>query len=305
MKRTALTPGMMVLAALLASSALAQRVPPLSESAVLEGAPGAKEAAPIPPGVQVFYQPKDLEMIAVREGMRRGVVAGNTISVSVDELDPRFVKGSPAESAHHHTHEQADFGLVGTLEVFVGGVRSPVGPGMISMIPPDVPHTVTKVLGPGTVRSLEFSVVRREDLLPHRPQVEFPKSEVPKSVPDGFRVFTDFDTVEWSGEPGKSRFTAVFGETSTAFIYHVPAESMKGVEAPGHHHHNEQISVVIRGRADVRLGDQFQRVGPGTILFVPRNVDHYGLAPVENEDLVLLEFQPIVREDMRRTLAGR
>jgi len=34
---------------------LAQRVPALSESAVLEGAPGAAEAWPIPPGVQVFF----------------------------------------------------------------------------------------------------------------------------------------------------------------------------------------------------------------------------------------------------------
>lgn len=285
------------------ASAPVQRVPPLSESVVLEGAPGAREAVPIPPGVQVFYHPKDIPMVTIREGMRRGVVVGNTISVSVDELDPLHIQGSPPESAHHHTHEQADFGLVGTLEVFVGGKRAPVGPMMISMVPPDVPHTVTRVLGPGKVTSLEFSTIRREDLLPHRPQVQFPASAEPTSVPDGFQVFTDFDTVEWVGEPGASRFTAVFGETCTAFIYHVPAESMKGVEAPGHHHHNEQISVVIRGQADLRLGDQFQRVGPGTVMLVPPNVDHYGLAPVNDEDLVLLEFQPIVREDMRRTLA--
>ena len=79
---------------------------------------------------------------------------------------------------------------------------------------------------------------------------------------------------------------------------------MPGVSAAGHHHHNEQISVVIRGRADVRLGDQFARVGPGTVMYVPPNVDHYGLASVDGEDLVLLEFQPIVREDMREALAA-
>jgi mannose-6-phosphate isomerase-like protein (cupin superfamily) len=281
-----------------------QRVPPLSESTVLQGAPGADEAWPIPEGAQVFFHPEDIPMVTIREGMRRGVVAGKTISVSIDELDPRFIKGSPPESAHHHTHEQADFGLAGTLEVYVDGQRSPVGPMMISMVPPDALHTVTKVMGPGTVRSLEFSAVRREDLLPDRPKVQFPASPEPKSVPAGFRVFTDFDTVEWVGEPGDRRFTAVFGETSTAFIYHVPAGKMAGVEAPGHHHHNEQISVVIRGHADVRLGDQFDRVGPGTVMLVPPNVDHYGLSPVNDEDLVLLEFQPIVREDMRRALAA-
>ena len=131
----------------------------------------------------------------------------------------------------------------------------------------------------------------------------FHASPEPKRVPEGFSIFTDFDTIGWVGEPGKSRFTAVFGETCTAFIYHVPASTMDSVETPGHHHHNEQISVVIRGHADVRLGDPFQRVGPGTIMLVPPNVDHYGLSPVDGEDLVLLEFQPIVREDMRRALA--
>jgi hypothetical protein len=33
-------------------------------------------------------------------------------------------------------------------------------------------------------------------------------------------------------------------------------------------------------------------------MFVPPNVDHYGMSPVDGEDL----FQPIVREDMRRAL---
>ena len=286
-----------------APEAWSQRVPPLSESAVLQGAPGAEEARPIPPGVQVFFHRKDIPRVTIRKGIRRGVVAGETISVSVDELDPLYFKGSPAENAHHHTHEQADFGLSGTVESYVGGRRSPLGPMMIAMVPPDVPHTVTKVMGPGKVTSLEFSAVRRADLLPDRPQVSFPASPKPRQIPDGFPVFTDFDTVEWVGEPGKSRFTAVFGETCTAFIYHVPASTMKGVEAPGHHHHNEQISVVIRGHADVRLGDRFERVGPGTIMLVPSNVDHYGLSPVNGEDLVLLEFQPIVREDLRRALA--
>jgi mannose-6-phosphate isomerase-like protein (cupin superfamily) len=288
----------------LGSSAGAQKVPPLSESIVLEGAPGAEEAWPIPAKTQVFFRPEDITMVDVSDGERRGVVAGETISVSVDELDPRHINGWPAETAHHHTYEMAYFGLSGTAALYVGGQRSPVGPGMISVIPPDVPHTITKVMGPGVVRSLEFSTVRRADLLPERPKVDFPKAAEAKPLPAEFPVFTDFDTIEWVGEPGKARFTAVFGESCTAFIYNVPASTMDGVESPGHHHHNEQISVVIRGHADVRLGDQFQRVGPGTIMFVPPNVDHYGMSPVNGEDLVLLEFQPIVREDMRRTLAG-
>lgn len=295
---------LMLAALVLASNAWAQKVPPLSESIVLEGAPGAEEAWPIPDEVQVFFHPEDIPMVTTSEGERRGVVAGETISVSFDELDPRHLEGWPVESAHHHDYELAYFGLSGTAELYVGGRRSPVGPGMIAVVPPNVPHTITRVMGPGLVRSLEFSTTRRADLLPERPKIDFPASPEPEPLPAGFPVFTDFDTVEWVGEPGKSRFTAVFGESCTAFIYHVPASTMEGVETPGHHHHNEQISVVIRGHADVRMGDQFERVGPGTVMFVPPNVDHYGLSSVDDEDLVLLEFQPIVREDMRRRLTG-
>jgi mannose-6-phosphate isomerase-like protein (cupin superfamily) len=299
-----LVPGAFSFLLCAAVAAGGQRVPPLSESATLPGLPAAARAVPIPAGRQVFFRRADIPMVEIRQGMRRGVVLGEGISVSVDELDPRFIKGSPPESAHHHTHEQADFGWEGTLEVFVDGRRMPVGPMSISMVPPDVPHTVTRVMGPGTVTSLEFSAVRREDLLPGRPQVSFPSSPEPRSVPEGFAIFKDFDAMEWVGEPGTSRFVAALGETMTVFVYHVPASGMKGAEAPGHHHTNEQISVVLRGHAEIRLGDQFQTVGPGTIMVVPPDVDHYGMSPVNDEDLVLIEFQPIVREDMRRAMAA-
>ena len=72
----------------LGSSALAQKVPPLSESVVLEGAPGAEEAWPRPPNMQVFFQPDEIAMVTTSEGERRGIFAGETISVTVDELDP-------------------------------------------------------------------------------------------------------------------------------------------------------------------------------------------------------------------------
>jgi mannose-6-phosphate isomerase-like protein (cupin superfamily) len=283
----------------------AQRVPPLSESKTLANLPAAAQAVPIPAGRQVFFHRGDLPMVTLGEGIRRGVALGDTISVSVDELDPRLFRGTPPESAHHHTHEQANFGWEGTLEELVGGDRVPVAPMTIAMVPPDVLHTVTRVMGPGTVTSLEFSAIRREDLLPGHAPVVFPARESPRPLPAGFRIATDFDAIEWVGEPGTSRFAAALGETMTVFVYHIPATEMDGVEAPGHHHTNEQISVVLRGHPEIRLGDQFQKVSPGTIMVVPPDVDHYGISPVDGEDLVLVEFQPIVREDLRRAMEAR
>ena len=55
--------------------------------------------------------------------------------------------------------------------------------------------------------------------------------------------------MEWEGEPGKLPLHGRFGETCSAFVYHVPAATMKGVRAPEHHHYNEQIRIVLRGDA--------------------------------------------------------
>jgi quercetin dioxygenase-like cupin family protein len=282
----------------------AQEVPPLSESTTLEGLQAAPQAVPIPEGWKVFYDKDDIEMVEIRRGMRRGVVAGKTISVSVDELDPEYIKGSPPSSAHHHAHEQADLGLEGAMEVYVDGMREPVGPMQISLIPPDAAHTVTRVMGPGKVLSLELSTIRREDLLPHRPQITFPASPEPKPVPPGHGVFADFNKMPWRGEPGTRRVKAVFGQNMTVFMWHIPASTMEGTHLPGHHHTVEQISILLEGHVEIRVGDQIRRVGPGDILCIPADVDHPGMKAVDGEDIVIVDFQPIVRQDLMERMEG-
>ena len=188
------------------------------------------------------------------------------------------------------------------MEVYVDGRRAPLGPMQISVIPSDAPHTVTNVMGPGKVLSLELSTIRREDLLPHRPQITFPASQEPKAVPPGVTVFADFNEMPWQGEPGTMRLKAVFGQNMSIFLWRVPAATMEGTHVPGHHHTVELISMVLEGHAEVRVGDRIRTVGPGTMICVPSNVDHLPIKAVDGEDLVLLDFQPVVRQDLKKRM---
>ncbi|MGI9341810.1 MAG: cupin domain-containing protein [Gammaproteobacteria bacterium] len=68
----------------------------------------------------------------------------------------------------------------------------------------------------------------------------------------------------------------------SAAVYRLPAGS-KDMQAP---HLEDEIYVVIEGRARLRIGEKEQEVGKGSVLFVHATADHSFFA-IE-EDLTLL-----------------
>jgi quercetin dioxygenase-like cupin family protein len=74
-------------------------------------------------------------------------------------------------------------------------------------------------------------------------------------------------------------------------------ESKAGNMVPKHHHDNEQLSNVISGRMEFRLGDDgadVRIVGPGEALIIPANVPHQ---VITLEDTVLIELFSPPRQD--------
>jgi quercetin dioxygenase-like cupin family protein len=69
---------------------------------------------------------------------------------------------------HHHTREQADFGISGTFDVTLGSHVESVGAGAGFIIPADVMHSIANRQG-GVAIIIEFHTVRRPDLVPPRP----------------------------------------------------------------------------------------------------------------------------------------
>lgn len=73
-------------------------------------------------------------------------------------------------------------------------------------------------------------------------------------------------------------------------------EAQPGMAPRPHHHPEEQIFYVLRGRARFHLGDEIYDVEPGSVCVIPPNVVHYSEVVGREPALFLDAFSPI-RED--------
>jgi len=71
-----------------------------------------------------------------------------------------------------------------------------------------------------------------------------------------------------------------------------------GGHAAAHKHPHEQISWMIKGRMDLRIGDEKRSMVAGDIAVIPGGVEHEAFFPEESE---IVDFFAPVREDF---LAG-
>jgi quercetin dioxygenase-like cupin family protein len=72
--------------------------------------------------------------------------------------------------------------------------------------------------------------------------------------------------------------------------------TLPGHTVPMHTHPHEQIGVVYRGRALLRIGDEEREVGPGDLYRIPGGVPH-GDTAIGDEPFVMLDIFYPVRED--------
>ena len=82
------------------------------------------------------------------------------------------------------------------------------------------------------------------------------------------------------------------GSTMTSVTWTVTA----GAILPEHSHPHEQVAHVLEGEFELTIGDETERLGPGTVAFIPPNVPHSGLAITECR--IIDVFHP-VRDDYR------
>lgn len=65
----------------------------------------------------------------------------------------------------------------------------------------------------------------------------------------------------------------------------------KGLSFPIHQHKEcEQFYVILEGRAEVNTAGKSQRVGPGSVVYIPRNTDH-SVSNTGDGELVYLVFE--------------
>ncbi len=84
----------------------------------------------------------------------------------------------------------------------------------------------------------------------------------------------------------------VHGETTTLGWVTVKG----GSQLAAHQHPHEQITVMIEGELEMKIGDETIKMLPGEIRVIPSNTMHSAYAVT---DAVLIDFFSPVREDYR------
>lgn len=70
----------------------------------------------------------------------------------------------------------------------------------------------------------------------------------------------------------------------------------KGSKLGLHHHPHEQMTIMLRGKMEMKIGDENVILEEGMIQVIPSNVPHSAIA---HEDCILIDVFNPVREDYR------
>jgi quercetin dioxygenase-like cupin family protein len=210
----------------------------------------------------------------VAPGVHVRTIVGAVSSLSIGDLEP----GSAAV-LHHHTREQADFGLTGTFALTIGTHVEPLGPGDGVILPANVEHSIANH-GTQMMTAIEFHTVRRPDLVPPRPPMTFPATAEPVGVPDGRQLTVKLDRVEATSVERTLR-----GKTCT-MTWRSLARGTPPVDLRADS--TELWVYLIRGSAELDVLGAKQSISAGAAVLIPAH-QRVGLRAVST-DVALVEF---------------
>ena len=222
----------------------------------------------------------------IQVGFLIRTVVGATGSFSFFELEP-----GTGSTPHHHTREQANVGIEGTMEAGVGAHTEPLPVGAAVISPPDVMHAIRNTSG-GRLITLEFHTIKRPDLAPPRPRpaTPYPVGPEPVAVPDDRKLVVQLDTPEQTAGVAKT----IRGETCTvAWRRLVPGAAATDL-APAKSS-AELFVYVASGEADLTATGVSQRVSAGTMVLIPAQQEHVMLKAAGPANVALVEFRPALR----------
>lgn len=98
----------------------------------------------------------------------------------------------------------------------------------------------------------------------------------------------DWTAIEWTPVRPGVRRKAFSGEGATVTLH----ELAPGHEPKPHSHPQEQIAYILAGRINFVVGGETHLLGPGSLLVVPPNVEHWGEVVGDEPVLNLDVFTP-------------
>lgn len=108
-----------------------------------------------------YYNWKEVEKDEALPKVWRRIIAGEKIMLVLYEMDP----GGAEFPRHKHPHEQIGYVIQGKIDYTVGNERKVLGPGDGYIIPSNVEHCPSRVVGDKHVILLDVFYPIREEYL--------------------------------------------------------------------------------------------------------------------------------------------
>ncbi len=235
----------------------------------------------------VFHDLATLPWTELREGFRIKPIIGQSGTFAIVEFTPKV-----GTSPHHHTHEQINFGLGGSLEIEIGGIRHHLQAFDGTIAPPDAEHLIVNDdIAKGTF--VEFQPLRRLDLLPAYPSLVFPTAGEPAAVSGGHRITSDFDTSSngWQVQAQNVRVKMLTGQTCRLAVWVLPGAIKTSVSLAPRTRWREQFVYLLEGHVEFTVGSSSRNAGPGTLLLVGGTAGETRVRSVDEGRVVLVVFE--------------
>ncbi len=204
-------------------------------------------------------------------GERRDVVDQPTATFKNFESHISTLKpGAESHPPHKHAREEFIILREGTLDVFINGKVTRIGPGSMIFFASNDLHNVKNV-GTTPATYTVFNVTT--DLTASAPAEGVAAAAVLGKLQSGV-----FDWEKLEAKPTKvgARREVVDSATTTCTKFECHVTTLKAGEAPhaAHHHGDEEIVIIKEGTMEATINGVAKTAGPGSIFFYGSNDEH-------------------------------
>lgn len=217
------------------------------------------------------YTWKNLPVEKRETSDRRGIFnAPGAVNDNIDAHATTLEPGKEAHPAHKHPEEELLIVKEGTIRMTINDKTQLLGAGSIAYVYPGDQHAAVNA---GTTTATYYLIkyrARKDSLRPER------------GIKAGGSFMVNWNDVAF--KPHDKGGRRDFAEKPTAvfrrFEMHVTTLNQGIKSHDPHTHKAEEIVLMIEGNAEMQIGNEFKKAGPGDLIFLGSNVSH----AIRNDD---------------------
>jgi (S)-ureidoglycine aminohydrolase len=217
------------------------------------------------------YTLKNLPVEKRETSERRNIFDGTgPVNDNLESHTTTIAPGKAAHAPHKHPEEELLIVKEGTVRVTINDKSQLLGPGSIAYVMPGDEHGAVNA---GSTNATYYIIkyrAKKDSLKPER------------AVKAGGSFMVNWNDVAFNAHDkgGIRRFfekpTGVFRR----FEMHVTTLNTGLKSHEPHTHKAEEIVLMIEGNAEMQIGNEFKKAGPGDLIFLGSNVSH----AIRNDD---------------------